>query len=58
MSPRWARLMSHALRLGVPPSEFWRLSVAEWRALAGPPPGARMGRDELAALMDAFPDRS
>ena len=35
MTPAWAALLRAALLMGVTPEAFWRLSLAEWRALAG-----------------------
>ncbi len=50
----WRGALSFALGLGIPPDQFWRLSVTEWRMLTGGT--AAMGRDELTALMARFPD--
>jgi len=49
----WLRL---AVRMGISPRDFWRLSLKEWRTLtkaAGPAP---LGRGELEALRTRFPD--
>ncbi|WP_422120042.1 phage tail assembly chaperone [Hyphomonas oceanitis] len=43
-----------ALRAGVGPEDFWRLSVREWRWLAGA--GEGMSGTRLGELMAAFPD--
>ena len=53
--------MEIGLRLGVQPEAFWRLSLWEWRRyerafLAGARDDAPMGRAELRALMDEYPD--
>ncbi|PVM92629.1 phage tail assembly chaperone [Caulobacter radicis] len=47
-----------AVAFAIPPAAFWRLSLKEWRALAGEGEvgGAAMGRPALAALMARFPD--
>ena len=51
---------SHALRLAaslhIPPEAFWRLSLAEWRALTATPPAPVLGRAGLDALIARFPD--
>jgi uncharacterized phage protein (TIGR02216 family) len=51
----WLRLAQAAFALS--PPMFWRLSVREWRALAGAgaPP---MRRSEFQALAVRFPDES
>lgn len=52
MSPAWAALLRVALAMGVTPEAFWRLSLAEWRALAGEaePTLTRAAFEALAAL--------
>ncbi|HYD46337.1 MAG TPA: phage tail assembly chaperone [Phenylobacterium sp.] len=52
MSPAWAGLLRAALALGVTPEAFWRLSLAEWRAVAGEaaPATTRAAFEALAAL--------
>lgn len=45
-----------AVAFSIPPAAFWRLSLKEWRALAGEGAGAALGRSHLAALMARFPD--
>ncbi len=45
-----------ATGFGIPPRDFWRLSLAEWRALTaddGPQP---LGRTGLEALLREHPD--
>ncbi len=54
----WAALIRRAAGMGIAPHAFWRLSVAEWRALAAPAPSAALGRGELNALMAAWPDQA
>ncbi len=55
MSAAWAAAFAFAVRvLGLRPEDFWRLSVAEWRALTGT--DTAPGRSELTALMARFPD--
>ncbi len=59
MSARWrAWLQLAVLRFGLSPSEFWALTLAEWRALtaAMPPPGDAMNRAELDRLLADYPD--
>ena len=52
MSPAWAALLRAALAMGLTPEAFWRLSLAEWRALVGEAPLAptRAAFEALAAL--------
>jgi len=54
MKPAWAAALRRAATLGVAPAAFWRLSVAEWRALTAGEAG--LGRGGLDALMRRFPD--
>jgi len=42
--------------MGIAPEAFWRLSLAEWRALTAGDGGAALGRRELDALMRDHPD--
>lgn len=56
MSPWDAMLRRAAIEFAVPPTAFWRLSLKEWRALAGAPAAPALARPELAALMARFPD--
>jgi len=51
----WREMLALAMRLGVLPQAFWRLSLREWRALSAPVP-AVMSRRALAALVEQFPD--
>lgn len=53
----WRRWLHIALRLGVPPHEFWRLSVIEWRAILKAADTAALSHADLARLMGAFPDK-
>ncbi len=53
----WGEALKAALAMGVAPEAFWRLSLTEWRMLAGPAAGtAPMSRRELDALRAAWPD--
>lgn len=54
----WPALMRAGLRgLGLRPAEFWALTPAELELMLGSPAGvAPLGRDRLAALMQAWPD--
>lgn len=42
---------------GVAPEAFWRLSLAEWRALTASAGAPILQRDELAALCARYPDQ-
>lgn len=53
----WAEMWRAALRAGVPPQQFWALSVREWRWLAGHGLCA-LDQTGLSDLMQAFPDRT
>ncbi len=44
------------LRLAIPPEAFWRLSLAEWRALTEAPAAPVLSRAALDALIARFPD--
>lgn len=50
----WPRLLADAIGLGIPPKDFWALSVAEWRVLCGPQTG--LDQAGLARLSAAYPD--
>lgn len=50
-------MLADALGLGIAPAQFWRLSVAEWRALLAPR-RAGLARDNFEALMRRFPDKA
>ena len=54
MTP-WGEMLRTAALLGVAPEAFWRLSLAEWRALLGAsaPVPTRAAFEALAAL---YPD--
>ncbi len=57
MTADWAGALSLALRLGLTPEAFWRLSLAEWRALVAPLAPARpFDRAAFAALAARYPD--
>ena len=57
MKPAWRARLRLAAAMGIPPAQFWRLSVAEWRALTEVAPEAQaMERGILAALMKDYPD--
>jgi hypothetical protein len=50
-------MLAAALRLGVPPHLFWRLSLAEWRSLTTAPATTdQLSRAAFAALAERFPD--
>jgi uncharacterized phage protein (TIGR02216 family) len=50
----WPSMMRAANSAGVPPRHFWRLSLREWRWLAGT--GARLDRRAFEQLMKNYPD--
>ena len=57
MSPHWRdALRLAALRLAIPPEAFWRLSLAEWRALTEVAAAPILARAALDALIARFPD--
>lgn len=55
MTP-WREMLIEASRIGLPPEAFWRLSVREWRMLTAPYGDTRLGRLELEALLEGWPD--
>lgn len=56
MTGGWAEaLRVAAVRFGIAPEAFWRLSLREWRALTEAAAGA-MGRRELERLAAEWPD--
>ena len=56
MNDHWRTALRLAARLNLPPEAFWRLSLAEWRALTELPAAPVLGRAALAALIARFPD--
>jgi uncharacterized phage protein (TIGR02216 family) len=54
----WPSLLRLAvLELGLTPEAFWRLSLAEWRALtAVPDPEPGLTRSQFDALSALYPD--
>ncbi|MAP96625.1 MAG: phage tail assembly chaperone [Ponticaulis sp.] len=53
----WGAMLSAALRLGLTPPEFWRLSLREWQAISGRNKGASAFRkSDLTDLIARFPD--
>jgi uncharacterized phage protein (TIGR02216 family) len=58
MTQSWAGALRYAvLRLGLTPETFWRLTLWEWRCLAGPAAasGGVMSRERLNALLTRYP---
>ena len=53
----WPDALRLALRLGVTPEAFWRLSLQEWRALTAVPAAPVLTRPGLDALLARFPDQ-
>ena len=57
MKTPWPDLLRlAALELGVPPEAFWRLSLAEWRALTAPVAHETLTRRQFEALAANNPD--
>ena len=54
----WPALLAAALRLGVAPAQFWRLSLKEWRALTASPASPALTRGAFEALARRFPDQN
>lgn len=52
----WGYWLFVASRLGIGPASFWRLSLREWRLLAGPGNPAAMTREAFQQLAARFPD--
>jgi uncharacterized phage protein (TIGR02216 family) len=52
----WAEPLRLAVRLGIPPEAFWRLSLVEWRALTQAPETPVLNRPGLQALIARYPD--
>lgn len=51
----WRSMLRAALTRGVAPEAFWRLSVREWRALAGEEANV-LHKAAFIALAQRFPD--
>ncbi len=49
-------MIAAALRLGVTPAHFWRLSLKEWRALIAPVGEGALTRAAFSALAQMHPD--
>lgn len=56
MREPWRNWLSLAAGLGVAPAAFWRLSLAEWRALTGEGAAPLLSRTAFEALATQFPD--
>ena len=53
----WAAMLRQALRLGIVPEVFWRLSVREWRMLTVAAGGVQcLSRTALDEMMERWPD--
>ena len=57
MNDHWRTALRLATRLNLAPEAFWRLSLAEWRALTEVPAAPVLNRAALAALIARFPDK-
>ncbi|WP_022698683.1 phage tail assembly chaperone [Euryhalocaulis caribicus] len=55
MNAVWRGALRAAAGMGLTPEAFWRLSVAEWRALNGE--GGGLKRAAFEALAARFPDK-
>ncbi|MEQ1618832.1 MAG: phage tail assembly chaperone [Terricaulis sp.] len=56
-STPWRALLAAASELGIPPPEFWRLSLREWRAVSTSPTRFdALARGEFNSLSAQFPD--
>ncbi|MBC7767543.1 MAG: phage tail assembly chaperone [Phycisphaerales bacterium] len=53
----WPALLAAAMRAGVAPRDFWRLSLKEWRALVAPTE-AGLSRAAFEAMAQVFPDKT
>ena len=50
-------MLRGAATAGVPPVEFWRLSLKEWRLLTeAPTAGLPLARREFEQMAEAWPD--
>ncbi|WP_417482982.1 phage tail assembly chaperone [Maricaulis sp.] len=56
--PEWLAALRLAARMGIAPAEFWRLSLIEWRALAGAHDARPLSRRALQILMADYPDKT
>ncbi|MBI1236694.1 MAG: phage tail assembly chaperone [Alphaproteobacteria bacterium] len=52
----WLRFA--VLRLAIPPSDFWRMSLKEWLVLTQSVSATPLRRDELFALLNSHPDKT
>lgn len=52
----WDAWLAAAVALGVSPWALWRLSLVEWRAIAGPRVSAVLDRAAFDALAARYPD--
>lgn len=56
--PDWLAALRAAARLGIAPAAFWRLSLIEWRAVAGSADARPLSRRALQILMADYPDKT
>ena len=52
----WGDALRLAVRLGLTPEAFWRLSLVEWRVLTEAPAAPVLSRGGLAELIARYPD--
>ena len=50
----WPAMLRAALRMGVAPEAFWRLSLKEWRMLTSGEAQPVMGRADFERLMEVY----
>ncbi|MEL7127935.1 MAG: phage tail assembly chaperone [Pseudomonadota bacterium] len=53
----WAKMFRASLAAGLSAEAFWRLSVREWRWLAGDGGEETLTANALAELMSRYPDQ-
>jgi uncharacterized phage protein (TIGR02216 family) len=49
-------MLVEAVRIGLSPEVFWRLSLREWRMLTETSGGASLGRTAFEILAEGWPD--
>lgn len=51
----WNEMLRAAALVGIPPAQFWKLSLREWRALTTPS-GPPLPRTQFDLMMKTSPD--
>lgn len=54
----WNAWLRAGLAVGLPPAQFWRLSLKEWRALVAPSEPAALDRAAFDMLIARYPDQT